>query len=219
MKDRTPHAGKLFVLLVTVFGLISAATSIPGSATVTSVQTSTPTWNLTGNLNVGRDSHTATLLRNGKVLVAGGNNSNGSLKSAELYNPATGAWSNTGNLNTDRAFHTATMLLNGKVLVAGGFSCAPPPASCFYLNSAELYDPTAGTWTSTGNLHTARGSHTATMLPNGNVLIAGGHNEGSGALLSAELYDPIAGTWTSTGNLNVAAPSTQRRCCSKPKCW
>src|SRR5207247_543836 len=62
-----------------------------------------PSWTNTGNLNTGRDSHTATLLPNGKVLVAGGNDSNGTLKSAELYDPATGTWNNAGNLNTSRA--------------------------------------------------------------------------------------------------------------------
>src|SRR5207245_4264477 len=105
--------------------------------TATPIPTSTPTpaaspsWTFTGNLNTGRQFHTTTLLPNGKVLVAGGNGNNGTLKSAELYDPVTGTWSNIGNLNTDRAFHTATLLPNGKVLVAGGFSCAPPPAGCF----------------------------------------------------------------------------------------
>jgi N-acetylneuraminic acid mutarotase len=204
MKDRTTHAGTLLTLLITVLGLISAATSVPSSASVTSLQTPTPTWSLTGNLNVGRDSHTATLLPNGRVLVAGGNNTNGTLKSAELYDVATGTWSNTGSLNGGRAFHTATLLPNGKVLVVGGFSCAPPPATCAYLNSVELYDPDMGLWTITGSLNTARGSHTATLLANGKVLVAAGATDGTGALLSAELYNPLAGTWTSTGNLNVA---------------
>lgn len=89
MKDRTTHARKLLALLVTVLGLISAATSVRSSASVTSVQTPTPTWTMTGNLNTGREGHTATLLQNGKVLVAGGVGSNGSLNSAELYDPGT----------------------------------------------------------------------------------------------------------------------------------
>jgi N-acetylneuraminic acid mutarotase len=201
MKNRTPHARKLCVL-VTVLGLIGAATSVPRSASVTSIQTPTPTWTLTGNLNTGRDSQTATLLLNGKVLVAGGNNSNGTLKSAELYNPESGTWSNTGDLTTSRAFHTATLLANGKVLIAGGFTCAPPPASCSQLTSAELYDPANGTWSTTGSLNTARDSHTATMLQNGKVLAVGGFL-GDGGLSEAELYDPATGIWNITGNLNV----------------
>jgi photosystem II stability/assembly factor-like uncharacterized protein len=160
-------------------------------------------WIITGNLNAGRDNHTATRLQNGKVLVAGGNSSNGPLKSAELYDPAIGAWSNTGSLNTDRAFSTATLLSNGKVLVAGGFSCGPPPQICTDVSSAELYDPATGTWTNTGTLNAPRSGQTATLLSSGKVLVAGGFLANS-ELNTAELYDPAAGTWSVTGNLNAA---------------
>jgi N-acetylneuraminic acid mutarotase len=163
-----------------------------------------PRWTTTGNLNTGRDSHTATLLLNGKVLVAGGNDSNGTLKSSELYDPATEIWTSTGNLNISRAFHTATLLSDGKVLVAGGFTCAPPPQVCSHLNSAELYDPNNGTWSNVGNLNTARDSHTATLMSNGKVLVVGGILDGSGATTNrAELYDPDSRTWSYTGNLKV----------------
>src|SRR5207247_7555756 len=152
------------------------------------------------NLNTGRQFHTATLLPNGKVLVAGGNNGFRTLKSAELYDPATGIWSGTADLNTDRSDQTATLFPNGKVLVAGGGSCGPPPQSCFALNSAELYDPATGTWTSTGNLNTARDGHTATLLQNGKVLIVSGDKNSN----SAELYDAATGTWSPTGSLNLS---------------
>jgi hypothetical protein len=128
------------------------------------------------------------LLPNGKILVAGGYNVSGNrfttLDSAELYDPATGTWSLTGNLNIPRTDHAAALLPNGKVLVAGGYIYGSvPPVS---LNSAELYDPTTGTWSVTANLGTPRRAHTATLLPNGKVLVAGGDNQGT--LASAELF-------------------------------
>jgi hypothetical protein len=153
-------------------------------------------WTPTGSLNTARDSHTATLLPNGMVLVAGGF---GPVRaSAELYDPVSGTWTPTGSLNTARAQHTATLLPNGMVLVAGGFDSNVNPSA-----SAELYDPASGTWMPTGSLNTARTTHTATLLPNGMVLVAGGFGA-SGDLPNAELYDPATGTWTPTGSLNVA---------------
>jgi N-acetylneuraminic acid mutarotase len=174
----------------------------------------TSIWSATGNMNAARAEHTATLLPNGKVLVVGGCCDGGGnpLASAELYDPVAGTWSGTGSLVTRRMRHTATLLPSGKVLVAGGCSyvnfwyCDPYSI----LASAELYDPATGTWTSTGSLNTARFYHTATLLPSGKVLVAGGcpsnvyYNDCRTTLASAELYDPATGTWTSTGSLNTA---------------
>jgi large repetitive protein len=147
-------------------------------------------WTMTGNLNVARSYHTATLLPNGKVLVYGGFTGSGTesraVRSAELYDPATGVWTFTGSAFYERANHTATLLPNGRVLVAGGS----------LLKSAELYDPGTGQWYATGPLQVGRSSHTATLLPNGKVLVAGND--------SAELYDPVTQVWTPTGDLNVA---------------
>ena len=78
------------------------------------------TWTATGSLGTARSFQTATLLPNGKLLMAGGVNDNARLTSAELYDPVIGSWSNTGSLNTARYNHTATLLPNGKVLAAGG---------------------------------------------------------------------------------------------------
>src|SRR5215831_11256327 len=80
-----------------------------------------PSWTPTGSLGTARSAHTATLLPNGKVLVAGGYNGS-YLSSAELYDPGTGTWTATGSMGTARRGHTATLLPNGKVLVAGGFN-------------------------------------------------------------------------------------------------
>jgi uncharacterized protein (TIGR03437 family) len=97
----------------------------------------TGAWTRTGDLNVARYEHTATLLPNGKVLVVGGSQLGGPvLNSAELYDPATGAWTTTSSLNVTRQYYTATLLLSGKVLVAGGW----PGSGTSAFNSAELYD-------------------------------------------------------------------------------
>src|SRR5205814_793375 len=87
--------------------------------------------------NTARTEHTATLLPNGKVLVAGGATSGGVFASAELYDPASGTWTATGSLNTGRLDHTATLLPNGMVLVAGGYD------GSHVFVSAELYTPAA----------------------------------------------------------------------------
>jgi len=151
---------------------------------------------------------TATVLQNGQVLLAGGYALGGGgtvTSSAELYNPATGMWAATGSMTTARIGHTATMLPSGQVLVAGGGGTCVN-GSCPIFASAELYNPATGTWTQTGSMSTGRYLHTATLLPNGQVLVAGGGNgTGIGSLLSlssAELYHPATGTWTATGSMN-----------------
>src|SRR2546421_99437 len=133
----------------------------------------TGTWTPTGSLNNGRRAHTATLLPNGKVLAAAGIGDGTILKSAEVYDPAAAIWIPTSDLSTWRAYHTATLLPNNKVLVTGGYSGG---YSSPYLShvSAELYDPTTGSWIPTGSLITRREQHTATLLANGTVLIAAG---------------------------------------------
>jgi hypothetical protein len=151
-------------------------------------------WTATGSLPAVRYNPTATLLPDGKVLIAGGSNSSGFLASAELYDPASGTWTATGSLSSGRSGHSATLLPNGKVLLAGGSN------SSGFVASSELYDPASGTWSVSGSLVTTRGSHTATLLPNGKVLIAGGSND-TGALASAELYGPLS---PSAQLLNVA---------------
>ena len=140
-------------------------------------------WRITHRLNRARAFHTATLLQNGMVLVAGGesNTSFILLASAELYDPASGTWTATGRLNRAREVHTATLLQNGIVLVAG-------EAGVFGgLASAELYDPASGTWTATGSLNRARTYHTATLLQNGMVVVAGGEDSNYAVSASAEL--------------------------------
>ena len=162
----------------------------------------------TGSLNTARRDHTATLLQNGEVLVAGGinfnNNLTTALASAELYNPTTGKWTLTGSMSDARTAFTATLLANGEVLVAGGSN----EMDC--LDSAELYNPATGKWKLTGSMNQPRCSHSATLLPNGEVLVAGGTEVDpfqSGTLATSELYNPATGTRQSTGSLNVSRAS------------
>src|SRR5262249_54910382 len=147
---------------------------------------------MTGPINSPRTFHTATLLPDGRVLVAGGyvSSSPYASASAERYDPATGAWTPTGLLNKGRAYHTANLLPNGKVLVAGGSSGIFDNPT----NTVELYDPAGtGAWNSfIYSLTTNRTYCHAVLLPNGRVLTAGGYVGGTNVATSAEVYDPIS---------------------------
>ena len=159
----------------------------------------------TGTPSIARSGATATLLPNGQVLIVGGQNGNIVLGTAELYDPATGVFTLThGTLATARSGHNATLLPNGQVLIAGG----TPGGLSATLSSAELYDPVAQTFSSTGSLAVSREDASATLLGSGKVLIAGGSHSADGfnysAVAPAELYDPVAGTFSSTGSFNTA---------------
>jgi hypothetical protein len=159
------------------------------------------TWSTTGSLNHPRTGHTATLLPDGKVLIAGGNRlengGNSGTGIAELYDPATGTWTQTGTLVKARVGHTATLLPGNKVLVTGGVKIDAPTSTVNDIqSSAELYDSSTGTWSATGSLLLVRAGHTATLLANNKVLIAGGGSKSkvNGARIvtpSAELYTPL----------------------------
>ncbi len=199
----------------------SAAPTSSAAPISSAVPARAPSWIATGSMVTPREGHTATLLPDGKVLVAGGLNRtsgrpNGStldgaiLASAELYDPRSGTWSATGTMGTARENHTATLLPDGKVLVVGGFTVTSGNPNGTTLTSAQLYDPATGTWSATGSMSTARESHSATLLPDGRVLVVGGYTvtvsvDGGStvmtSLASAELYDPASGRWTATGKL------------------
>ena len=168
-------------------------------------------WSPAGQLHTGRYNHAAVLLRNGTVLVTGGISVCNSTicrvtATAEIYNPAANAWTATTNLSTPRLGHTMTLLGSGMVLVTGG--CALP-GTCETPLGAEVYDPQAQTWTPTGPMTLNRSEASATLLANGQVLVAGGLNSGSYAIADAELFNPQTGKWTATGSMTTtrAQPS------------
>jgi hypothetical protein len=162
----------------------------------------------TGNMHTAREDATATLLQNGKVLIAGGTVEVGTswnpFASAELFDPATGKFTETGSMTAARVNHTATLLADGRVLIAGGYGCSDPKhcsnvaasTPVAPLASAELYDPKTGKFTPTGSMTAARALATATRLPDGRVLLAEGLSLPNP---TADLYDPQSGTFVSTG--------------------
>jgi N-acetylneuraminic acid mutarotase len=158
-----------------------------------------------GGAMTGRDWHTATLLKDGSVLVAGGYVvSNGTVtNSAQRYIPATNTWEPAGQLVAARAQHVAALLDDGRVLVAGGRG---NPGD-ITLASAELYDPATNRWTGVGNLNVARRMATATTLPNGTVLVAGGHTSPVGQAAptnTTELFNPATTSFTNGKSMGVA---------------
>src|SRR5947207_3072537 len=94
----------------------------------------------TGSMTSPRQNHTATLLPNGQVLVAGGRAGTNIFSSAELFDPASGTWSLTSSMGFQRAWHAATLLPSGKVLVTGGYDASNA------LATEEVYDPATGLW-------------------------------------------------------------------------
>lgn len=165
-------------------------------------------WTPTGSMRTARASHTATLLSNGLVLVAGGTgDANTALASSELYNLASGTWSSTGEMNVARVSARSVLLSNGTVLVTGGCIVSDCLGSTTW--SAEIYSPSTGKWTVTGSMLKARAEFVAVLLPNGKVLVAGGCTsyDVNGCLAvttAAELYNPSTGTWSSTGAMRAA---------------
>ncbi len=164
----------------------------------------------TGNTVEPRFDHTATLLPNGKVLIAAGLARNGEIEpTAELYDPHTGRFVSVGKMQSPRGWgSTATLLRNGKVLLSGGGRFSGCDASC-YLATAELYDPSSNTFTAVRNMTTRRAGANAILLQNGDVLIVGGDDSSGGEhVASAELYHPSTGTFSPTGSMHSEGPAT-----------
>jgi hypothetical protein len=171
-------------------GMASAELYDPGTGTFTQ----------TGSMAVGRFLHTATPLQNGKVLIVGGalTSASAPFATAELYDPSTGSFVMTGTMATAREQHTATLLADGRVLIVGGTTSAST-GDLRPTTTAEVYDPSTGSFSLTGSLAEARTLHTATLLPSGKVLVAGGGEQNS----TAEVYDPTTGSFSITGGMEV----------------
>ena len=189
--DRRSKIGLSTLIVFWSFVLLSLAwTKAPRQGAIAS----------TGMTSTARFSHTATLLRNNQVLIAGGMQRNGVwLSSAELFDPASERFVAAGNMSAPRAGATATLLNNGKVLIAGGATSAGKSVA-----SADLFDPVTGAFVATGDMAMPRSHAVAILLRDGKVLIAGGGAAGDNQrTTSAELYDPVQGRFLPTGSMQT----------------
>lgn len=247
MKRHIHHSPSTLIVFTTSLVLFASTAALAASGN----------WVSAGNVHTARDGHTATLLSNGNVVIAGGENNNQALDSTEVYSSMTGQWTYSGNLNVARSNHGAVLLPNGSILVAGGctggclgattasaelynsvsgkwastgsmltartyFGMAMEAGpggrvlvagGCTGLNSngctgvtarVEYYNPATGKWAALPAMHVARGSLSATLLRNGQILVAGGINAAGNPIASAELFNPATGKWTLTATMNVA---------------
>jgi hypothetical protein len=160
----------------------------------------TDTFVLVGDLVIPRLNFAVSLLEDGTVLVSGGYNPNtiNHISSVEIFDPVTETFTLINNMNVARAYHTSTLLENGSVLIAGGWGEDDMDLSG--LTSAEIYDPISQTFTIIEEMNVGRKYHSATLLSNGNVLIAGGHEDGWG-ISSAELFDPTTNSFFLTNDM------------------
>lgn len=179
--------------------LLASVTSVSG-CTTGSAGVDVGTVSRARSMTTQRAAHTATLLPDGRVLVAGGLGGGSGVASTEIFDPASESFVSGTSMNAARTGHSATLLSNGKVLIAGGYNGS-------YLASAELYDPVAKSFTAVKAMNAARSGHVATLLPNGKVLLAGGVGVGWTFLSSAEIYDPATNAFTPTGDMLAARES------------
>ncbi|MCI0609839.1 MAG: hypothetical protein L0Z71_12355 [Anaerolineae bacterium] len=151
-------------------------------------------------MNTERAAHTATLLADGKVLIAGGFRkevtSEVAIANAEIYDPETNTFTPTGDMNEARIGHTATLLSNGQVLIVGGWGVSGQ------TSTAELYDPQTGNFLYAASMVAPRAGMTTTLLKNGRVLIVGGESARNTPQLITEIYDPTTNTFTQSSSLN-----------------
>ncbi len=158
-------------------------------------------------MTAARFGYTATLLLDGRVLIAGGgvDPPGNTLAPAEIYDPGSRTFASTGSMTVPRDSHAAVRLSDGRVLIIGGENCCQNYGSHAEqtLSSAEIFDPSTGTFTKTGAMAHERIGAAAILLQNGRVLVVGGANMGDPDNSPAELYDPATGKFTNTGAMHV----------------
>ncbi len=207
-----PRSGHTATLLANGKVLIVSGGTGP-DATAELFDPASATFSPTSSMITPRAGATATLLANGKVLIAGGFGPGVSslprLNSAELYDLVTGTFAATGSMAVPRILHTATLLNDGRVLIAGGTDSSGGGGAA--VASAELYDPSTGTFKLAGSMLTDRAHHTATLLASGAVLIVGGWNGHAADApddppwdpLFSELFDPLSGSFKASGSMST----------------
>ena len=173
----------------------------------------TPTPLPTNSMSFARGTHTATLLQDGRLLIAGGDDGSGRLEAitdtSELYDPSTGRWEPGGAMGRQRTQHTATLLNDGRVLLVGGAGVLQAGIQEQQLErpliETDLFDPNSETWSFAGEISIPRDHVAGALLSDGSVLVAGG-NDGKGTetsvLASAEVFDPATGQWSSAGSMS-----------------
>ncbi|MCC7241588.1 MAG: IPT/TIG domain-containing protein [Acidobacteria bacterium] len=175
-------------------GLTTLSATLGSASGATDLTAAPSPFKVVGSLKTRRVYHTATLLPNGTVLIAGGQDGAGVVTAtAEIYDPATGRFLATGSMLKRRELHTATLLLDGTVLITGGLAFSPDE----FHSTAEIYNPATGTFSTTGNMGGARYFHSATRLPDGRVLIDSG--QWTFPPPPSLIYDPVARTFAATG--------------------
>src|SRR5215472_10904477 len=178
------------------FHVVATSADAPSESAMATVTVVSSGFTETGSMHSARSGHTATLLKDGRVLIVGG----AADDTAELFDPTSAAFSFTGSLIAGRSRASATLLSDGRVLIAGGLGLtAGPDGSLPVLDTAEIYDPSTGKFSATGNMQQARWNHVATLLNDGRVLITGGRKGHLCSTASAELFDPTTGTFSSVG--------------------
>jgi hypothetical protein len=176
------------------FHVIATLVAEPSNSATAEISVTESGFTPTGNMQVARSGHKATLLKNGKVLILGGGDA-----TAELFDPTSGTFSFTGPPVTGRRSASATLLADGRVLIAGGLGLtAGPDGFLPVLETAELFDPATNSFSATGNMQQARWDHVATLLNDGRVLITGGRT-GLCFTANAELFDPATNSFSSIG--------------------